>query len=111
METVTLEIPKLYADHHVLAVREELADVEGVQDLYVSSAWRQVMITFDPSKVDQSTLEARLAEAGYPVGEGEIPILLAQDEVGRDPQWADSEVRASKTNPADLEMVSQFHRR
>lgn len=111
METVTLEVPKLYADHHVLAVHEALSSIDGVQDLYVSSAWKQVMVAFDPSKVDQPALEACLAELGYPVGEGEIPVLLDRDKVGRDPQWTASEVRASKTNPADLEMVTQFHRR
>lgn len=111
METVTLEVPKLYADHHVLSIREALADVAGIQDLYVSSAWKQVMVTFDPSKVDQPAIEGRLAEAGYPVGEGEVQLLLDRDRIGRDPQWAESEIRTSQTNPADLEMVSQFHRR
>ena len=39
MEKVVLEVPTLWADHHVLKVREALAKLEGVDDMYVSSAW------------------------------------------------------------------------
>ena len=46
--TIRVEVPKLYADHHTLAVRQVLAGLPGVQDVWVSAAAREVQITFDP---------------------------------------------------------------
>lgn len=65
METKTFEAPALYGDHHVVEVRRILLDMEGVVDVYASSAFQTIQVTFDPGKIEAATIEARLREAGY----------------------------------------------
>lgn len=65
MEKLTLELPALYADHHVLAVRQLLAELPGVAAIYASSAFHVVEVTFDPAQMDAERIRARLGEAGY----------------------------------------------
>jgi copper chaperone CopZ len=76
MEKLVLDIPTLWADHHVLAVREALFRTPGVEDVYASSSWKQVLVKFDEAKTDRAAIEKTLAEAGYPVAMGETPILV-----------------------------------
>lgn len=111
METITLAVPKMYADHHVLAVRSALAEVDGIEEILASAAWKQVEVSFDPDKVTAEEIDAALEGAGYPVG---VPLpspFVERDAVGRDPQWSEMELRVTKTNQADLEMTRQFHGR
>ena len=110
MEKVVLDVPTLWADHHVLRVREALLGLEGVGDVYASSAWRQVLVTYDDGKIDQTAIERTLAGAGYPVGEGEVPVLAQPARRRRDPQWEGMELRMTETNQADLAMSGEFRR-
>lgn len=109
MKQITLNIPSMYADHHVLRVRDLLEELEGIGEVYASSAWKQLMISFEPDRIDQEGIEIALAEGGYSVGQGEPPILVERDRIGRDPRWAEISTRTTKTNPSDREMVRQFH--
>lgn len=102
MEELIFEMPLMYGDHHVLKVREVLAVIDGVEEVYASSAWKQVMVRFDPGKVKAADLEKALGDAGYPPNEGEIPILVHPSSIKRDPQWELLGVRVTQTNPADL---------
>jgi copper chaperone CopZ len=72
METATFDLPAMYGDHHVIEVRRILLEMEGVAEVYASSAFHVVEITFDPSQVSADALEARLEEAGY-LGELDVP--------------------------------------
>jgi copper chaperone CopZ len=110
MEKVVLEVPTLWADHHVLKVRDALANLEGVEDVYASSAWKQVLVSYDSAKTDPVTIEKVLAGAGYPVGEGEVPVLTLPNERRRDPKWEVLGARATETNQVDLEMSGEFRR-
>ena len=110
MEKTVLNLPTLYADHHVMILRETLLAMEGVSEAYVSSAWKQAVITYDPGKTDAAAIEAAVVAAGYPVGEAELPVLVERESIGRDPQWVKFDTRVSKTNPVDLEMSGE-HRR
>ncbi len=110
MEKVVLDVPTLWADHHVLNVRDALVSLEGVEDVYASSAWKQVLVSYDDSKIDQAEVEDTLAAAGYPVGEGGVPVVVQPTEIRRDPQWDVLGLRMSKTNFADLEMSGEFRR-
>ncbi len=71
METKTFETPALYGDHHVMEARRILLELEGVSDVYASSAFHVIEITFDPEKVKAEEITARLEAAGYL---GEIPV-------------------------------------
>jgi len=110
MEKVALDVPTLWADHHVLQVRDALDKLEGLEVVYASSAWKKVLVTFDETKIDQKGIEKALAEAGYPVGEGEVPVLVQLNELGRDPKWAQLNARLTQTIRADLEMSGEFRR-
>lgn len=65
MPTLTLQVPQMYGDHHVVAVRNLLSAMPGVEDVYASSAFRVVEITFDQTQVGEDALRAALQEAGY----------------------------------------------
>jgi len=110
MEKVVLEVPGLWADHHVLALRDALVSLSGVEDVYASSAWKQVLVSYDPSKIDSAALGKALADAGYPV-DGDGPTELVQpNAVGRDPRWEELGGRVTKTNQADNELSGEFRR-
>lgn len=106
MEQVTYEVPSLYADHHVVAVRKALADLEGIEEIEVSAAFQEVMISYDPKRSSPSAIVERLKEAGYPPGEEGISLPF-QSEKG-DPAWKSVGPREIHTNPVDLEMSGEF---
>lgn len=110
MEKAVFEVPALWADHHVLKLRDALGKLEGVGDIYASSAWKQVMVTYDATKVDDAAIQQALAEAGYPVGEGGVPTLVEPTRIRRDPQWETLGVRLAATSEVDLEMAGEFRR-
>jgi len=110
MEKVILEMPAVWSDHHVLAVRNVLLELGGVETIYASSAWKYVMVEFDAAQVSQADIERCLADAGYPVGEGAPPILAQPGKVQRDPQWEILGYRGTQTNRVDLEMSGEFRR-
>lgn len=73
METKTFETPALYGDHHVTEARRILLELEGVIDVYASSAFQTIEATYDESKISEGQIAARLEETGY-LGEWTIPI-------------------------------------
>jgi len=73
METKTFEVPALYGDHHVTEVRRILLELEGVTDVYASSAFQVVEVTYDPAKINDLQIALRLDEAGY-LGEWTIRV-------------------------------------
>ena len=73
METKSFEAPALFGDHHVSEVRRILLELTGVSDVYASSAFRIVEVSFDPAKIKPEQIEACLQDAGYL---GEIPMLI-----------------------------------
>ena len=110
MEKIILELPAMYADHHVLTVRDVLTELEGLEEVYASSAWKQVMISFDPAKIKQTAIEEALANAGYPVGEGEPPVLVEFGDVKRDPKWEELGIRVTETYEAEVQMSGEYRR-
>ena len=65
METITIDLPKMYGDHHVTDVRRILLAMPGVEDVYASSAFRVARARIDPAKTSEADLRAKLQEAGY----------------------------------------------
>ncbi len=78
METLTLDLPSMYGDHHVLEVRRILLALPGVEEVYASSAFRAVEVTFDPAQIDGTAIETTLDKAGYL----EPLVLPLEPEVG-----------------------------
>jgi len=72
MENALFDVPLMYADHHVLEVRRILHEMAGVQDVYASSCFHTVEVSFDPARISRDDIAARLSEAGY-MGEVSAP--------------------------------------
>jgi copper chaperone CopZ len=73
METKTFESPALYGDHHVTEVRRILEGMTGVSEVYASSAFQVIEVTFDPEKISAEEISKQLDEAGYL---GELHMVL-----------------------------------
>jgi copper chaperone CopZ len=73
METTTFTLNMMYGDHHVTEVRKLISAIPGVEDIYASSCFHIVEVTYDESKVDAGTIEEKLEEAGY-FGEMSFPV-------------------------------------
>lgn len=71
MEKFTLDLPTMYGDHHVTEVRRILFELPGVEDVYASSAFRAVEVSYDPAKLTPETIRTVLDEAGYT---GDLPV-------------------------------------
>jgi copper chaperone CopZ len=109
MEKVTFSIPTMWADHHTLAVRHALGQVDGVSDVIASSLYKDVLVKYDPAVVAPDVLANTLAEAGYEVGkELEVPAHAARIDDASD--WFRFQDRVTETNMRDLEM-SGDHRK
>ena len=85
MNSVTLSAPAMFADHHVLKAREALLALDGIDDVYASSAWQSVIVSYDAAKIEPAAIEKALAEAGY-APDKELPILAQNDQyhIGKD---------------------------
>jgi copper chaperone CopZ len=108
MEKTVLSVPKMWADHHVLKVREVLTALDGVEQVYASSAWKQVVVEHDPGKLGESAFVKALAGAGYEIGEV-IELASTRPSTG-DPAWKELGVRVTKTNQRDRELSGDFRR-
>ena len=72
METKAFEAPALYGDHHVSEVQSILKELPGIEEVYASSAFQTIEVTFDEKKITADKIATRLEEAGYL---GEVPML------------------------------------
>ena len=65
MKKITLDVPAVYGDHHVMEVRRMLLALPGISDIYVSSAFHLVEVQYDENKIDENQIKKTLDEAGY----------------------------------------------
>jgi copper chaperone CopZ len=63
----------MYADHHVLTVRQLLLALPGVVEVYASSSFQIVEVSFDETQVTEEKIRLVLAEAGYMA---ELPVAV-----------------------------------
>ncbi len=90
METVTIDVPTMYADHHVSEVRRLLLALPGVEDVYASSAFHVVRARIDPATASEAGLRATLSEAGYL---GELQIVTEDWKSGTPKDTEDNPFR------------------
>jgi copper chaperone CopZ len=64
-KTVSFDTPALFGDHHVLEVRRMLLDLPGVENVYASSAFRVVDVTYDTDKNSEEAISQVLSSIGY----------------------------------------------
>ena len=65
MECLTLTLPAMFADHHVIEVRRVLSELPGVGAIYASSAFLSAEIEYDPAITSPEAIEYALKAAGY----------------------------------------------
>jgi copper chaperone CopZ len=81
MTSVTIDVPVMYADHHVVEVRRILFEVPGVEAVDASSAFQVVKIEFDPEKTSEDILKKILDEKGY-LGDLDLPFETGKPAIG-----------------------------
>jgi copper chaperone CopZ len=103
MERLQVNVPDMYADHHVLRARAALANLDGVQDVVASAAFHAIALSYDPARIDAEPIKAALAAAGYPVQEDtgpEVPVVPVLSRRG-DPAWDRLAIRVARTDARD----------
>ena len=109
MEKTELHVPKMYADHHVQAVREALLPLDGVEEVLASSAFKRVVVGYDSACLKPGAIEEALRAAGYGPGEDwEIPSPPEGKE--DDSAWFKMIRRITDTNMLDLQMSGDFRK-
>lgn len=109
MDKVTFGIPKMWADHHTLAVRAAMSQVNGVEGVLASAMYRDVVITYDSATVTPETLASTLAEAGYEIAKApELPVYPQRNDDTSD--WFQFQERITETDLRDLQL-SGDHRK
>ena len=106
MQQLALIVPGMWADHHVIAVRGLLGDVEAVSVTTASALEAAVHLEYDPARTDPQRIAAVLEDGGYSCGPAEGTVAPPTDK----PAWATAGVRITTTNPVDLAM-SGDHRK
>lgn len=90
MQFKTFKTPALYADHHVTEVRRILLQLEGVTDVYASSAFQTIEVTYDETRINDLEIAVKLDEAGY-LGEWSVPVetgvAAQQADDGQEPYF------------------------
>jgi len=85
MTSVVIDVPAMYADHHVIEVRRILFAMPGVKTVDASSAFQAVKIEYDPESISEDALRQLLAEHGY------LDDLQVPTETGRPAAGSDGE--------------------
>lgn len=84
MNFLTLKLPAMFGDHHVIEVRRLLSALPGVGDIYASSSYHTVEIHFEGAKLTPEEITEVLADAGY-LDEMVVPVETgAYSEEGDD---------------------------
>ena len=109
MKRLTYSVPAMYADHHVLRVREALATIGGVTEITASAAQKKVTIAFEDGVISPERIEQALAEAGYAPGE-ELALSASPKPSQDGSAWYTVLHRVTKTEMKDLEMSGDFRR-
>lgn len=76
MSTITLDLPVMYGDHHVVEVRRILSALPGIADIYASSSFHIVEINYDAAQLTPDAIKTTLDEYGYL---GELPLSKETD--------------------------------
>ena len=62
-ETITYTVPAIHCAHCAMSIREEVSEVEGVQDVDVDLESK--LVTIHGLALDDVALRAAIEEAGY----------------------------------------------
>src|SRR3972149_3563499 len=77
-DRITLPITGMTCANCVATIERNLRRLDGVQAAVVSLASERANVEYDPARVDQQALIARVRRAGYDVALGEAVVPLAR---------------------------------
>jgi copper chaperone CopZ len=111
MASLSLELPLMYGDHHVLNVRQILLELEGVKEVYASSGFQVVEVEFDGRKTSEENLTAALEKAGY-TGDFNFPgeLSIPANEQKEGAFFRHSEASEQTGNIVGFEQTVKFQR-
>ena len=106
MKELTLAVPSLWADHHVLAVRDLLREDDAVTLTEASALERTVRVQYDEARTDPQRITDLLTKGGYACGAAAEAEAPPTDK----PAWATAGVRVTTTNAVDLAMSGDYRK-
>lgn len=109
MNTLVVEVPAMYGDHHVLRVRQALLGIKGVDEVMASAARRRVVVKFDETVTSPESIGTALAEAGY-TPDAIIPASELPKRHQDGSAWFTVLERITTTERKDREMAGDFRR-
>jgi len=112
MDEVVVRLPAMWADHHVLRVREALARAPGVDAVAASAKEREVCVSYDAAATSPEAVVAALAAAGYEAADpaaAEDQGKVAEARTGGAPEWT-AAPRATATSAVDLTMSGDYRK-
>ena len=111
MANLSLELPSMYGDHHVIAVRRILLDFDGVTEVYASSGFRVVEVEYNSKKTPKKDLVAALEKAGY-TADFDLPeeLPIPANEQKEKAYFRHSEASEQTGNTVAFEQTVKFQR-
>ena len=109
MKQTVVNVPAMWADHHVLLVRKALLDLKGVDEVQASSARRSVLVKFDEKATSLEAIQQALTAAGYSPGEAQ-PLREFPKRHEDGSAWYLVLDRKTTTERKDREMAGDFRR-
>jgi copper chaperone CopZ len=109
VKRILIDVPGMYADHHVLRVREALLGVQGVTEVKASAARRKVAVGFDEQTAAADTIRRAILSAGYALDEAPATAQFPQRHKDGS-AWYSVLDRRTTTELKDREMAGDFRR-
>src|SRR5574341_2374095 len=81
MERITLKLPSMYGDHHVVKVRGVVTPLPGVTEVSASAALQHIVVTFDEAQTSAEAIASALTASGYPPGEVPAGLTPTPDDL------------------------------
>ena len=95
MIKVLFETPSLYADHHVIEIRRVLLAQRGVLEVYASSYFRMVEVSYDPEQIDAGSISHCLEVSGYL---DQLPVANEKGGYSHNPDEKATSFRKTRNN-------------
>ena len=55
MERITLKLPGMYGDHHIIRVRGVVTALPGIAEVSASAALQHIVVTFDEAQTSAAS--------------------------------------------------------
>jgi copper chaperone CopZ len=109
MKQTVIKVPGMWADHHVLRLREAVLGLKGVEEVVASAARRTVLVRHDETAISEEGIREALVSAGYPPEQP--PVMVELPERHKDGSaWFVVLDRKTVTERKDREMAGDFRR-